>query len=167
MQEQRILHYNAKTYSARTSIGYQIKRAYAQILDFVETAFTAQGYTFMQWVVLIYLRDGLVKNPCDLSREFNYNSGALTRLIDALESQGLILRKRGTVDRRTVELTLTPEGKAQVETLVPIVVDRLNEAFTDFSEAEVTEFGRLLRKLNSGLEERTRVPSGPVRKDAA
>lgn len=167
MQEQRVTHYAAQTYSARTSIGYQIKRAYAQILDFVESAFTREGYTFMQWVVLIYLRDGLVKNPCDLSREFNYNSGALTRLIDTLEGQGLLARRRSKVDRRTVELTLTATGRTEVEALVPIVVDRLNEAFADFSEAEVAEFGRLLRKLNTGLEERSRHATSATREKAA
>jgi DNA-binding MarR family transcriptional regulator len=167
MQEQRVAHYAARTYSARTSIGYQIKRAYAQILDYVQSAFTQQGYTFMQWIVLIYLRDGLVKNPCDLSREFNYNSGALTRLIDTLEGQGLLERRRSTVDRRTVELALTAAGQAQVEALVPIVVDRLNDALSDFSEAEVAEFGRLLRKLNSGLDERTRNAAVAAREKAA
>ena len=39
-----------------------------------------------------------------------------------------------------------------IESLVPLVVDKLNLALTDFSREEVTELTRLLIKLNTRLE---------------
>ncbi len=49
-------------------------------------------------------------------------------------------------------MDLTPAGREVIESLVPLVVDRLNQALADFSSAEVQEFTRLLLKLNSTLQ---------------
>ena len=145
-------HYQASTYKARTSVGYLVKRAQAAMLDGIEPAFTAHGFTFMQWVVLIYLRDGIALNARDICAEFRYDSGALTRVIDQLEERGFIERRRSKGDRRAVELSLTPSGRALVQSLVPVVVDRLNLALSDFTRAEVQELTRLLNKLIVGVQ---------------
>jgi hypothetical protein len=58
--------------------------------------------------------------------------------------------RRGA-DRRKVELQLTEEGRKTVESLIPLVVDKLNLALVDFSREEVAEFMRLLVKLNTRL----------------
>ena len=55
-------------------------------------------------------------------------------------------------DRRKVELELTDAGRKTVESLIPLVVDKLNLALADFSRDEVTELKRLLIKLNTRLE---------------
>jgi hypothetical protein len=39
-----------------------------------------------------------------------------------------------------------------IETLVPLVVEKLNLALADFSSAEVLEFKRLLLKLNVTMQ---------------
>lgn len=145
-------HYRADTYKARTSVGYLMKRAHALMLDNIEPAFTAHGFTFMQWVLLMYLRDGIALNPKDICREFRHDSGALTRLIDQMEQRGLIERRRGSADRRKVDLHLTRAGRRTVESLIPLVVDNLNLALTGFSRTEVDELTRLLNKLNASME---------------
>ncbi len=58
--------------------------------------------------------------------------------------------RRGA-DRRKVELELTEAGRKTVESLIPLVVDKLNLALVDFSGEEVAEFKRLLLKLNTRL----------------
>jgi DNA-binding MarR family transcriptional regulator len=50
-----------------------------------------------------------------------------------------------------VELQLTAAGLRAVESLIPLVVDKLNLALADFSGGEVTELKRLLIKLNTRL----------------
>jgi DNA-binding MarR family transcriptional regulator len=145
-------HYQASTYKARTSVGYLVKRAQGAILESIEPAFAAQGFTLMQWVVLMYLRDGLAKTAKDICAEFRHDSGALTRVIDQLEERDCIERRRSTTDRRAIELHLTPRGRQLVQSLVPVVVDRLNLALADFSRDEVQELTRLLNKLIVGVE---------------
>ncbi len=55
-------------------------------------------------------------------------------------------------DRRKVELQLTPAGRETIESIIPLVVDKLNEVLTDFSKDEVQELLRLLVKLNTTLQ---------------
>ena len=145
-------HYKASTYKAQSSVGYLLKRASALIVDVMEPVFEAQGFTFVQYQILAWLRDGIAVNPKDICAQFRHNSGALTRVIDQLAERGLLERARRDRDRRKVELELTPAGRAVVETLIPLVVEKLNDALADFSSAEVQEFKRLLLKLNVTLQ---------------
>ncbi len=145
-------HYQASTYRAQSSVGYLIKRAHSLMLDALEPVFEEHGFTFVQYQVLAWLRDGIAVNPKDICSQFRHNSGALTRVIDQLAERGLLERVRRDRDRRKVELDLTAAGREVIESLVPLVVERLNLALADFSGAEVQEFTRLLLKLNSTLQ---------------
>jgi DNA-binding MarR family transcriptional regulator len=145
-------HYQVSTYWAQNSIGYLIKRAHSLILDVLEPVLERHGFTFVQYVILSWLRDGIALNPKDICFQFRHNSGALTRVIDQLAQRGLLERIRRDRDRRKVELQLTAGGRETIESLIPLVVDKLNLALADFSSAEVKEFLRLLIKLNTTLQ---------------
>jgi DNA-binding MarR family transcriptional regulator len=106
----------------------------------------------VQYVILSWLRDGIALNPKDFCSQFRHDSGALTRVIDQLAERGFVERMRGDRDRRKVDLKLTDAGRAAVESLIPLVVGKLNLALADFSSEEVSEFFRLLIKLNSTLQ---------------
>ena len=144
-------HYQAATYSAKSSVGYLIKRAHAMLMDVLENLFTDRGFSFIHYAILTYVRDGIAVNPKDICVLYRHDSGALTRVIDHLEERGLLERVRRGNDRRKVELELTDEGRKTVESLIPLVVDKLNLALVDFSRDEVAEFKRLLVKLNTRL----------------
>jgi DNA-binding MarR family transcriptional regulator len=147
-------HYRPETYKARSSIGYLVKRAHALMLDRLEPEVARHGFTFTQWVVLMHLRDGLALNASDLCAQLRHDSGALTRVIDQLETRGLVVRERSREDRRAVQLRLTQAGQQTVRLLIPLVVDRLNCALRDFSRTEVVELTRLLNKLVDSIESR-------------
>jgi DNA-binding MarR family transcriptional regulator len=152
-------HYQARTYEARNSVGYLVKRTYALMLDALEPAFAEHGFTYMQYVVLMQLRSGAALNLRDICHEFRHDSGALTRVIDLLAERGLVERRRCEQDRRKVNLHLTPAGQATCERLIPLVVDRLNAAVGDFNRAELDELTRLLGKFISGMQrDLARVP---------
>ena len=145
-------HYHSSTYRAQSSVGYLIKRAQSMMMDVMETLFVDRGFSFVHYVILVGLRDGIAVNPKDFCVQYRHDSGAMTRVIDQLEERGLLERVRRDRDRRKVELQLTEAGRTTVEGLIPRVVDKLNLVLADFSREEATEFKRLLRKLNSRLE---------------
>ncbi len=145
-------HYHPSTYKAQTSVGYLIKRAQSMMMDVLENVFAERGFSFIHYVILTWVRDGIAVNPKDICAQYRHDSGALTRVIDQLEERGLLERVRRDRDRRKVELQLTPAGRQTVESLIPLVVDKLNRALADFSRDEVSEFKRLLTKLNTRLE---------------
>ncbi len=147
-------YYKPSSYTARTSLGYLVKRSHALLHDTVEPVLAARGFTFTQYVVLAFLRDGIVINPKDFCAEFRHDSGALTRVIDQLAERGLLDRARGRQDRRKVDLQLTVAGRKAVESLIPLMVDALNGALEVFTTAEVNQLARLLAKLNDTMEGR-------------
>jgi DNA-binding MarR family transcriptional regulator len=146
-------HYQVSTYKAQLSIGYLVKRAHSLMLDIMEPVIEQRGFSFVQYVVMSALRDGIAMNPKVICTQFRHDSGALTRIIDQLAERGLLERVRRDRDRRKVELQLTPSGRETIESIIPLVVDKLNEVLTDFSKAEVQELLRLLVKLNTTLQE--------------
>jgi len=145
-------HYQVSTYRSQNSIGYLLKRAHSMMLDVIEPVLEERGFSFIQYVILSWLRDGIAVNPKDICFQFRHNSGALTRVIDQLAARGFLERVRRDRDRRKVELQLTPAGREAVERLIPLVVEKLNLALADFSSAEVQEFQRLLIKLSTALQ---------------
>ena len=145
-------HYKVDTYKAQMSVGYLVKRAHSLMLDIMEPVIEQRGFSFVQYVVMSALRDGIAMNPKMICMQFRHDSGALTRIIDQLAERGLLERVRRDRDRRKVELQLTPAGRETIESLIPLVVAKLNEVLTDFSKDEVEELLRLLIKLNTTLQ---------------
>src|SRR6202165_2263664 len=144
-------HYKLSTYRAQDSVGYLLKRAHSLMLAVMEPLLEERGFSFIQYVILSWLRDGIAVNPKDICIQFRHDSGALTRVIDQLAERGLLERVRRDRDRRKVELQLTPAGRETIEGLIPLVVEKLNLALDDFSADEVHELQRLLVKLNARL----------------
>jgi DNA-binding MarR family transcriptional regulator len=145
-------HYHLSTYKAQLSIGYLVKRAHSLMLDIMEPVIEQRGFSWIQYVVMSALRDGIAVNPKVICTQYRHDSGALTRIIDQLAERGLLERVRRDRDRRKVELQLTPAGRETIEAIIPSVVDKLNEVLTDMSKAEVQELLRLLVKLNTTLQ---------------
>jgi DNA-binding MarR family transcriptional regulator len=145
-------HYHLSTYKAQLSVGYLVKRAHSLMLDIMEPVIEQRGFSWIQYVVMSALRDGIAVNPKVICTQYRHDSGALTRIIDQLAERGLLERVRRDRDRRKVELQLTPAGRETIESIIPSVVDKLNEVLTDMSKAEVQELLRLLVKLNTTLQ---------------
>jgi DNA-binding MarR family transcriptional regulator len=100
-----------------------MKRAHSLMLDVLEPVLEKHGFTFVQYVILSWLRDGIALNPKDICFQFRHNSGALTRVIDQLAERGLLERIRRDRDRRKVDLQLTAGGRETIQSLIPLVVE--------------------------------------------
>lgn len=122
------------------------------MLDILDPVLEQHGFTFIQYVILAWLRDGIAVNPREICVQYRHNGGAMTRVIDQLASRGHLERLRRDRDRRKVQLKLTGAGREAVERLIPMVVERLNAALVDFTTSEVHELERLLVKLNARLQ---------------
>ena len=145
-------HYRANTYRARDSMGYLLRRVYTIMHERIESAFAGHDFTLMQWIILIYLRDGIARTASDISKEFRHDSGALTRVIDRLEQRGLLERRRSAADRRAVELSLTTVGRRTVESLLPVVVEQMNLALAPFTHDEFVQLRSLMVRLVEHLQ---------------
>lgn len=95
-----------------------------------------------------------------LARAAMLTSGGMTGQADRLANAGLIVRRPDPDDRRTVLVSLTPEGRGAAENALTAYLAAGERALSVLSEEEKDTLAELLRKLLVGLE-------GPARKGEA
>jgi DNA-binding MarR family transcriptional regulator len=78
----------------------------------------------------------------------------VTKLVDALEEEGLVRRKPVAGDRRATLIELSPRGAAQAQALFCRGTEAAVSLFKELSAADQAQLARLLRQLLAGLERR-------------
>jgi DNA-binding MarR family transcriptional regulator len=87
------------------------------------------------------------RSASDLCKGISYDAGAMTRMIDRLESKGLVERKRCPNDRRLVYLELTEEGRATYPTMREISRRVQNRFLRGFTSQEAGQLEGFLRRM--------------------
>lgn len=90
-------------------------------------------------------------NPCDLGDALVASRTNITRLLDEMVAAGWVTRSPSTEDRRRIDLALTESGKALLLRSLPSLWEMIGEQWSDFSQAEIATFDRLLRKMQRSL----------------
>lgn len=96
-----------------------LARTEAVLRDGLERVLAPHGLSFTQYNVLRILRGagpaGLCRN--EIRDRLITRMPDVSRLLDRMEAAGLISRVRSTEDRRLVNTTITPQGRAVVDKL--------------------------------------------------
>ncbi|MBP2000038.1 DNA-binding MarR family transcriptional regulator [Paenibacillus shirakamiensis] len=88
----------------------------------------------------------------DLQKAVSIDPAAVTRHVQQLEVEGLLLRTRCETDNRITLVQLTEEGKKKLD-IFKTEKDRfLEELQTDLTESERIGFVQALRKLNGQIQ---------------
>jgi MarR family 2-MHQ and catechol resistance regulon transcriptional repressor len=90
-----------------------------------------------------------------LGRELAITTGGVTRLIDRLETDGLVRRTRSGDDRRAVFAQLTSAGAQVLSGALPDHVAELDSAFAVLTPPQRTAFEEALRQLRAQWEHRS------------
>ena len=144
--------YCAEGYCADESVGYLMKRVLMSIAQAADKRLEPQGITQAQWGPLFMLRRSRASTVAELARELQTDPGAMTRLLDRLESKGFCRRVRSTDDRRVVRIELTPEGEEAADR-VPVELSQvMNEHLAGFSRIEWTQLKGLLQRMLTNAE---------------
>jgi DNA-binding MarR family transcriptional regulator len=119
----------------------------------LEGRFRELDLSFTQWIALKVVENGVVTNAGELARELDITTGATTRLLDTLEEHGLLVRDRGSSDRRVVTLRLTDAGHEVVTALMSDVIGAWSDIFEVIDQAEADAFLATLGKLFDRVEQ--------------
>lgn len=98
------------------------------------------GHFMPRWRILLHLyTDG---RPCpqkDLCDAAHIDPGALSRQLGTLEELGWIARATDLQDKRITNVTLTDEGRRQVETSMPRRAAFIERTLGDIDEAKLRQ----------------------------
>ena len=90
------------------------RHALRGFLHFSETAAAAEGLTSQHYQAMLILRGWPNDEPVsisDLAQQLLIKHNSAVGLVDRLVGRGLVVRDPSTVDRRKVELRLSPQGR--------------------------------------------------------
>lgn len=106
-----------------------------------------------QWTVLLYLwkQDGVTQQ--ELCNATFKDKPSMTRLIDNMERQHLVVRISDKADRRTNLIHLTKTGKELEEKAYEIVDQTLQEALNGITLDELSISQEVLRKIFDNTKE--------------
>jgi len=87
-----------------------------------------------------------------LATAFGLDPSTITRQVQALEEIGLASRQTDPSDRRASILDLSPNGREVLDSTRARRRERLQKALSDWPEADLTDFGRLLKEFNTSVD---------------
>ena len=149
-----VAHYTGEDYTVDDSYGYLLRQVQASLLRHIERRVTTLALTAQQWGPLFLMAQGKGDTAAALARALGTDTGAMTRMLDRLEGKGLVRRKRSVGDRRVVHLELTSEGRHAIALVPFAIAEVLNLHLAGFSEREVRQLKRFLRRMiENGAQE--------------
>ncbi|HEV2271458.1 MAG TPA: MarR family transcriptional regulator [Steroidobacteraceae bacterium] len=146
--------YDSENYEPSRCVGYLVGQVRTELLAALDRELTTDrhvadiGVTAAQFVVISRLAaTERKKSASDLCKEMTYDAGAMTRMIDRLESKGLIRRARCPQDRRLVYLEVTEQGRAVYPRLRELSMSIQNRFLRGFSRTDARQLEGLLGRM--------------------
>lgn len=140
------------TEAQRRALGAFVKlRRAANALAARESAlFRAAGLTDSRFGVLEALLHLGPLHQNELAAKLLKSSANLTTVVDNLEREGLVERRRSAADGRVVEVHLTPVGRQRIADLFPRVVEHIEHEMSVLDPDEQDQLARLCRRVGLG-----------------
>ena len=146
--------YDSDNYEPSRSVAHLVGQVRTEMLAALDRELTADkhvadiGVTAAQFVVITRLAAAeRKKSASDLCKEMSYDAGAMTRMIDRLESKGLIRRARCPQDRRLVYLEMTEQGRTVYPRLRELSMAIQNRFLRGFSRVDARQLESLLGRM--------------------
>src|SRR3954470_9365353 len=139
--------YRAATFRSRDSVGALVGLTRKALVEAFDRELAPLGLNTAQALVLMFLVDERVRTASEVCRQLSHDPGAMTRLIDKLETMGLVRRVRGRGDRRSARLEITARGRQAHADMTRVQIGMLNRALRGFSSAEARALESLLERM--------------------
>ncbi|HVW70101.1 MAG TPA: MarR family transcriptional regulator [Steroidobacteraceae bacterium] len=146
--------YDIDTYQPRKGVGYLLNRVRSELLAALDEALRSDPelasleISSAQFIVVAALAlSDTANSSSDLCKGISYDAGAMTRMIDRLESKGLLRRNRRPDDRRVVYVELTEEGHRAFPRMRLVAMGVVNRFLRGFSQAEARQLESYLSRM--------------------
>lgn len=134
---------------AETVMIRMLRIAVVGLGQFFEPVFRGIGLTESTFHVLcLLIADPRGQSsPSELSDLVGTSRANMTRILETLVTDKLVLRTAGIDDARRAVVQITPHGRAVAEAAMPKLTAPLRSAFADLNRDEFAQLDALLRKL--------------------
>lgn len=143
------------------AIGRQLASTARAVSRAFDQSLTAAGGSLPTWLVLLTLQTQQVANQRELAAGVGIQGATLTHHLNAMETAGLLTRRRDPANRRVHLVELTERGEAAFH--------RMREAAAGFDQRlragldadEIAHLSQLLTRLHDNVNTDDRQPDGP------
>jgi MarR family transcriptional regulator for hemolysin len=136
---------------ARPPIGLTLTRSTKDISAAFNEALAQAGGSLPIWIVLISLKTQRLGNQRELARAIGIQGATLTHHLNAMETDGVITRRRAPDNRRIHLVELTEAGETLFDRLRTAAVafdQRLRSGITD---EELAAFESVLNRMHGNV----------------
>lgn len=152
----------AKNTSSRAQFGIRFSLLARRWRRIIDAQLAKAGLSDATWVPLVHLQqtgDGITQK--ELAALVGVDGSSLVRVLDILERDGVIERRRGDVDGRARLIYLTATGKARVQQILGELRQIESLMLTGLSDAEINT---LLSSFDA-IDQRITALSKPTGRD--
>ncbi len=141
-------HYKGSKKEIRALDSYiKLMRAADTINSAVNLSLSKFGLTESQFNVLDALYHLGPLSQKELGFKLLKSGGNITMVIDNLEKDAYVERRRSTEDRRIFFVHLTKKGKKRLEDILPVQVNFITNEMNRLSKTEQIELQRLCKRI--------------------
>lgn len=128
----------------------QLSRAWRAELD---RRLVGLGLSQARWLVLLHLaRFDTPPTQRELAQSVGVEGPTLARLLDGLESQGLVSRQAVAEDRRAKQITLSAKAQPLIEQIEAISTQLRQELFAGIDPVDLQHCQRVQESILANLE---------------
>ncbi len=129
-------------------LGYLLRRVSNQVSGEFARSLKARSISVAEWVVLSRIASDRGITSGELTGGSNLTRGAISKIVEKLESKGLVSRASIEGDARVKKLFITGKGVDILPQLVKIADDNDRRFFDGLTDGEQQVLRRLLHKLS-------------------
>jgi MarR family transcriptional regulator, transcriptional regulator for hemolysin len=136
---------------AREPLGLHLTKVSRTVSRAFDEALAEAGGSLPVWVVLISLKSGQISSQRELAGAVGIQSATLSHHLDAMESAGLVTRRRDPRNRRLHLVELTSDGEALFAHLREVASAFDQRLRAGLTEQDVDRLEALLARLRDNV----------------
>ncbi|MDR7128487.1 DNA-binding MarR family transcriptional regulator [Algoriphagus sp. 4150] len=135
------------------TVDYHIKSAWHAISRMYNQQAAAEGFTTAIGFVLININSKEGTPATKIAPQIGLETRSLTRMLKTMEEKGLIFKKPDLVDKRSVRIYLTEEGKRKKEISVNTIREFNEQVREVISEEDLSSFFSVFEKIQLVIDQ--------------
>ncbi len=145
--------FTASGIALERAVSFWVARLYAANRAELYRRFRAVGLSMTpeQWMVLVRLWEGEGRSQAELAALTLRDAPTVSRILDVMEREDLVVRKADPADARGRRVYLTRHGHALKTTLVPLARELVADLERDISAADLEVTRRTLQRMFDNL----------------